>query len=63
MRVAIHHAGWCLTEAERRRVMRRPSAPPKAADLLFEMGLCLAVPLMLAFGVGMALTAAGFPPP
>ena len=61
---AIHHAPWCFSEAEREdHIWSADGDPPKAADVVGELGISLAAALGFALLVCTWLSAAGIPAP
>ena len=60
----IHHAPWCFSEAEREdRTWSGDDDPPRAADVIGELGMRLAAALSFALLVCAYLSAAGIPAP
>jgi hypothetical protein len=59
----IHAMPWRLSASERANPDWIADEPPKASDVLWELGLTLAVPLSLALLVNLWLWAAGIPAP
>jgi hypothetical protein len=60
----LHHAPWCFSEAEREdRTWSRADDPPRAAEVIGQLGVSLAVAFSFALLVCTWLSAAGIPAP